>query len=426
MDFSDRWRHRFNSRPLIDENTESPGQSALLARLHPILLMESPTYALFNAVEEGDVERVQQAMEAGANANPDDGRNAFQVRLSSANIEMEIRRYTFSLNIEKKEKNEFVKRIQYMSLMDNDLIWAQRIGILSEMEATDEQRSNSLDGIYMDQVCKYFIDEHPKLINKDTLIMFNTYGNTLPLLFYTVEEFDRKDLWKTIFKATKVQVLTDMFVDTFINKCINEQSLKILPMMVKNGIELHQKFKIQIVEPTDWSLYDQFTQRVVKTLNLTGCRIFPSMAVILEEMLKLGLRVNEPFASFEIFDEGWPSENVSKTLFNYLIMLRIRIRNKSSQIYNGNMEYYHMRKRGCFELESIENLKEKLDELLAVIFKYRPLHFTLLNNEMLSECLCSLNLQAKKESISKRWRKDLVLELVQRSQITPLKTSNTD
>jgi len=40
--------------------------------------MESPTYALFNAVEEGDVERVQQAMEAGANANPDDGRNAFQ------------------------------------------------------------------------------------------------------------------------------------------------------------------------------------------------------------------------------------------------------------------------------------------------------------------------------------------------------------
>lgn len=104
-----------------------------------------------------------------------------------------------------------------MSLMDNDLIWAQRIGILSEMEATDEQRSNSLDGIYMDQVCKYFIDEHPKLINKDTLIMFNTYENTLPLLFYTVEEFDRKDLWKTIFKATKVQVLTDMFVDTFIN-----------------------------------------------------------------------------------------------------------------------------------------------------------------------------------------------------------------
>lgn len=130
---------------------------------------------------------------------------------------MEIRRYTFSLNIEKKEKNEFVKRKQYMSLMDNDLIWAQRIGILSEMEATDEQRSNSLDGIYMDQVCKYFIDEHPKLINKDTLIMFNTYENTLPLLFYTVEEFDRKDLWKTIFKATKVQVLTDMFVDTFIN-----------------------------------------------------------------------------------------------------------------------------------------------------------------------------------------------------------------
>jgi microcompartment protein CcmL/EutN len=40
--------------------------------------MESPTYALFNAVEEGDVERVQQAMEAGADANPDDGRNAFQ------------------------------------------------------------------------------------------------------------------------------------------------------------------------------------------------------------------------------------------------------------------------------------------------------------------------------------------------------------
>lgn len=96
--------------------------------------------------------------------------------------------------------------------------------------------------------------------------------------------------------------------------------------MVKNGIGLHQKFKIQIVEPTDWSLYDQFTQRVVKTLNLTGCRIFPSMAVILEEMLKLGLRVNEPFASFEIFDEGWPSENVSKTLFNYLVMLRIRVR----------------------------------------------------------------------------------------------------
>jgi hypothetical protein len=50
------------------------------------------------------------------------------------------------------------------------------------------------------------------------------------------------------------------------------------------------------------------------------------MAVILEEMLKLGLRVNEPFASFEIFDEGWPSENVSKTLFNYLVMLRIRVR----------------------------------------------------------------------------------------------------
>ena len=110
--------------------------------------------------------------------------------------------------------------------------------------------------------------------------------------------------------------------------------------MVKNGLTLHQKFKIQIVEPTDWrykqhrfcnlfidfSLYDQFTQRVVKTLNLTGCRIFPSMAVILEEMLQLGLRVNEPFASFEIFDEGWPSENVSKTLFNYLVMLRMRIR----------------------------------------------------------------------------------------------------
>ena len=36
------------------------------------------------------------------------------------------------------------------------------------------------------------------------------------------------------------------------------------------------------------------------------------------------------------------------------------------------MEYYHMRKRGCFELESIENLKEKIDELLAVIFKHRP------------------------------------------------------
>ena len=63
---------------LIPENTESPGRSALLVRLHPILIMESPTYALFNAVEEGDVERVQQAMEAGANANPDDGRNAFQ------------------------------------------------------------------------------------------------------------------------------------------------------------------------------------------------------------------------------------------------------------------------------------------------------------------------------------------------------------
>jgi hypothetical protein len=114
---------------------------------------------------------------------------------------------------------------------------------------------------------------------------------------------------------------------------------------------------------------------------------------------------------------------------------------KSAQIYNGNMEYYHMRKRGCFELESIENLKEKLDELLAVIFKHRPvrkrdsdlfnasylkLHFTLLNNEMLSECLSSLNLQAKKESISKRWRKDLVLELVQRSQITPLDESSTE
>jgi len=410
----------------VKENTESQGKSALLARLHPILLMESPTYALFNAVEEGDVQRVQAAMEAGANANPDDGRNAFQVRLSAANIEMEIRRYTFSLNIEEKEKEEFVKRIQYMSLMDNDLVWAQRVALVSEIEATDEQRVNSLDGLYMDPVCKYFIDEHPELINKDTLIMFNTYENTLPLLFYTVEQFDKKDLWRTIFKATKVQVLSDLFVDTFINKCINEQSLKILPLMVKNGIDLHQKFKIKIVDPTDWSLYDQFTQRVVKTLNLTGCRIFPSMAVILEEMLKLGLRVNEPFTSFEIFGEGWPSKNVSKTLFNYLIMLRIRVRSKSAQIYNGNMEYYHMRKRGCFELESIENLKEKLDELLAVIFKYRPLHFTLLNNEMLSECLSSLNLQSKKESISKKWRKDLVLELVQRSEITSLDKSQTD
>ena len=190
------------------------------------------------------------------------------MRLSAANIEMEIRRYTFSLNIEEKEREEFVKRIQYMSLMDNDLIWAQRVGVLSEIEATDEQRANSLNGIYMDPVCKYFIDEHPKLINKDTLIMFNTYQNTLPLLFYTVEEFDKKDLWKTIFKSTKVQVLSDLFVDTFINvrcfyfcikiftlflkKCINEQSLKILPLMVNNGIDLHQKFKIQIVEPTDW------------------------------------------------------------------------------------------------------------------------------------------------------------------------------
>ena len=71
---------------LIPENTESPGRSALLARLHPILLMESPTYALFNAVEEGDVERVKQAMEAGANANPDDGRNAFQGTTGSLRI----------------------------------------------------------------------------------------------------------------------------------------------------------------------------------------------------------------------------------------------------------------------------------------------------------------------------------------------------
>ena len=133
---------------------------------------------------------------------------------------MEIRRFTFSLNIEKKQKEEFVKRIQYMSLMDNDLIWAQRVGLLSEEEATDAQRANSLDGIYMDPVCKYFIDEHPKLINKDTLIMFNTYENTLPLLFYTVEEFDKKDLWKTIFRSTKVQVLSDLFVDTFINVSI--------------------------------------------------------------------------------------------------------------------------------------------------------------------------------------------------------------
>ena len=71
---------------LILENTASSGRSALLARLHPILLMESPTYALFNAVEEGDVERVQQAMEAGADANPDDGRNAFQGKNESSLI----------------------------------------------------------------------------------------------------------------------------------------------------------------------------------------------------------------------------------------------------------------------------------------------------------------------------------------------------
>ena len=50
------------------------------------------------------------------------------------------------------------------------------------------------------------------------------------------------------------------------------------------------------------------------------------MAIILKKMLELGLRVNEPFASFEIFDEGWPAENVPKTLFNYLVMLRMRIR----------------------------------------------------------------------------------------------------
>ena len=64
---------------LLLENTEyrSP-QSALLARLHPVLLMESPTYALFHAVEEGNVDRVKAAMENGGNADPDDDRNAFQ------------------------------------------------------------------------------------------------------------------------------------------------------------------------------------------------------------------------------------------------------------------------------------------------------------------------------------------------------------
>ena len=141
----------------------------------------------------------------------------FLVRLSAANIEMEIRRFNFSKTIEKEEKEEFVKRIQYMSLMDNDLIWAQRIEEVSELETTDEQRENLLDGIYMDPVCKYFIDEHPNLINKETLMMFNTYENTLPLLFYTVEEFDRKDLWKSVFKTTKIKVLSDLFCDTFIN-----------------------------------------------------------------------------------------------------------------------------------------------------------------------------------------------------------------
>ena len=66
---------------LLLENTEyrSP-QSALLARLHPVLLMESPTYALFHAVEEGNLDRVKAAMENGGNADPDDDRNAFQGR----------------------------------------------------------------------------------------------------------------------------------------------------------------------------------------------------------------------------------------------------------------------------------------------------------------------------------------------------------
>lgn len=72
------------------------------------------------------------------------------------------------------------------------------------------------------------------------------------------------------------------------------------------------------------------------------------------------------------------------------------------------------------------NIVQYVNVIRTYLTLISKLHFTLLNNEMLSECLSSLNLQAKKESISKRWRKDLVLELVQRSQITPLDESSTE
>ena len=139
------------------------------------------------------------------------------MRLSAANIEMEIRYHHFALNISAKQKDKFFKRIEYMAQVDNDPIWIQRIEFINSIDATEEQQEDMLDGIYMDPVCKYFIDEHPKLINKDTLMLFNTYEYTLPLLFYTVKEFDKKDLWNSVFKATKLKVLSDLFCDTFIN-----------------------------------------------------------------------------------------------------------------------------------------------------------------------------------------------------------------
>lgn len=194
-----------------------------------------------------------------------------------------------------------------------------------------------------DAITLYLVENYPYLVS-DTLLETLISNGLVEIFGFIVAFFNERDLWRSKFQKTSTEVLTELFVSSYITQHITANSAACLSVFKLKNYTVNTKFRIQ-PEHTDetqmWSAFDKFTAKFVWRLksrlvwhDWANQHLGNSMKAsfdgigILKELFNHGVHIDEPYVGFELLHDEWPSSQTPKTLLNFCILLRIRNRHR--------------------------------------------------------------------------------------------------